>query len=197
MRPKAQKENERSGPFTRSPHPGSNTALQSREFRLPRRFSCAHPELIVPAFSRHTPVVFALCLLFSSCDPHNGSIFRRLRFRKKVPWDIASPCHHPALAPVLPKDTDSPGPNPLPDPSPRVDLTTTLYGELHKLAVARMAAQGVPQTLQPTALVHEAWLRAGRDHGSKWANRTHFFATVAEAGHRTTSTRSRSSASIG
>ena len=42
----------------------------------------------------------------------------------------------------------------------RVDLTTTLYGELRKIASARMAGQYGPQTLQATALVHEAWLRS-------------------------------------
>jgi len=61
-----------------------------------------------------------------------------------------------------------------------VDLTTTLYGELRKLAAARLAAQQGPLTLQATALVHEAWLRLGGDEQREWANRAHFFASVAE-----------------
>ena len=65
----------------------------------------------------------------------------------------------------------------------RVDLTTTLYGELRKLAAARMAGQHGPQTLQATALVHEAWLRLGGDEQPQWANRAQFFAAVAEAMH--------------
>lgn len=75
--------------------------------------------------------------------------------------------------------TDSNRSNPDPDPS-RVDLTTTLYGELRKLAAARMAGENGPQTLQATALVHEAWLRLGGDKQPDWENRTHLFAAVAE-----------------
>jgi RNA polymerase sigma factor (TIGR02999 family) len=64
--------------------------------------------------------------------------------------------------------------------SGHVALTTTLYGELRKLAAARLATQEGPLTLQATALVHEAWLRLGGDHQNEWANRAHFFASVAE-----------------
>ena len=76
--------------------------------------------------------------------------------------------------------TDSDGSSNSPDLS-RVDLTTTLYGELRKLAAARMAGQYGPQTLQATALVHEAWLRLGGDEQPEWNDRTHLFAAVAEA----------------
>ncbi|MEX0322261.1 MAG: ECF-type sigma factor [Puniceicoccaceae bacterium] len=62
----------------------------------------------------------------------------------------------------------------------RVDLTTSLYQELRKLAAARMANQAGPQTLQATALVHEAWLRLGGENQPNWENRAHFFASVAE-----------------
>lgn len=79
-----------------------------------------------------------------------------------------------------------PGPNPepnqsepLPDRS-RVDLTTTLYGQLRHFAAARMAGEYGPQTLQATALVHEAWLRLGGDNQPEWNDRTHLFAAVAE-----------------
>jgi len=76
--------------------------------------------------------------------------------------------------------TDSHGPGRRGGES-RVDLTTTLYGKLRKLAAARMAGQYGPQTLQATALVHEAWLRLGGDEQPQWDNRAHFFGAVAEA----------------
>src|ERR1039458_1841412 len=60
------------------------------------------------------------------------------------------------------------------------ELLPLVYEELRKLAAARMANQPADHTLQPTALVHEAWLRlAGAD--AKFEGRTHFFATAAEA----------------
>jgi RNA polymerase sigma factor (TIGR02999 family) len=60
------------------------------------------------------------------------------------------------------------------------ELLPLVYEELRKLAAARMANQPAGHTLQPTALVHEAWLRlAGAD--AKFEGRTHFFATAAEA----------------
>ena len=62
----------------------------------------------------------------------------------------------------------------------RVDLTTTLYGELRRIASARMAGQFGPQTLQATALVHEAWLRLGGDDQPRWNDRNHMVAAVAE-----------------
>jgi len=76
--------------------------------------------------------------------------------------------------------TDSNGSDDPPDPS-RVDLTTTLYGELRRFATAYMAGQQGLQTLQATALVHEAWLRLGGDEQPEWTDRTHFHAAVAEA----------------
>lgn len=66
------------------------------------------------------------------------------------------------------------------EPEGRINLTTSLYQELRKLAAARMANQAGPQTLQATALVHEAWLRLGGENQPKWENRAHFFASVAE-----------------
>ena len=58
-----------------------------------------------------------------------------------------------------------------------------VYEELRRLAAARMADEPSGQTLQPTALVHEAWLRlAGENH--PWANRRQFFAAAAEAMRR-------------
>lgn len=64
------------------------------------------------------------------------------------------------------------------------ELTTTLYHELRHLAVGRMAAEPGLQTLDGTALVHEAWLRLGGDHQPDWANRAQFFSAAAEAMRR-------------
>jgi RNA polymerase sigma factor (TIGR02999 family) len=59
-----------------------------------------------------------------------------------------------------------------------------VYGELRKLAAAKMARESSAHTLQPTALVHEAWLRLGGDAQPAWKNRAHFFAAAAEAMRR-------------
>jgi len=63
-------------------------------------------------------------------------------------------------------------------------LLPLVYEELRKLAAQKMAREGPNQTLQATALVHEAWLRLGGDPQSQWRNRAHFFATAAEAMRR-------------
>ncbi|MEY2878388.1 MAG: hypothetical protein RLZZ15_768 [Verrucomicrobiota bacterium] len=59
-----------------------------------------------------------------------------------------------------------------------------VYDELRKLAAAKMARESASQTLQPTALVHEAWLRLGGEAQPQWKNRAHFFAAAAEAMRR-------------
>jgi RNA polymerase sigma factor (TIGR02999 family) len=59
-----------------------------------------------------------------------------------------------------------------------------VYEELRKLAAAKMARESTDQTLQPTALVHEAWLRLGGEAQPDWKNRAHFFAAAAEAMRR-------------
>jgi RNA polymerase sigma factor (TIGR02999 family) len=59
-----------------------------------------------------------------------------------------------------------------------------VYGELRKLAAARMAREAPGHTLQPTALVHEAWLRLGGDQQPRWENRAHFFGAASEAMRR-------------
>jgi RNA polymerase sigma factor (TIGR02999 family) len=64
------------------------------------------------------------------------------------------------------------------------DLLPLVYGELRKLAAARMADEPGYQTLQPTALVHEAWLRLSGSEPRRWENRAHFFAAAAEAMRR-------------
>ena len=60
-------------------------------------------------------------------------------------------------------------------------LLPLLYGELRKLARARMAKLAPGQTLQPTALVHEAYLRIIRTEDPGWDGRGHFFAAAAQA----------------
>ena len=65
------------------------------------------------------------------------------------------------------------------------DLLPLVYAELRKLAAARMAAESPVQTLQPTALVHEAYLRLVQPaDAAPWQNRGHFFAAAAEAMRR-------------
>lgn len=66
------------------------------------------------------------------------------------------------------------------------ELLPQVYGELRKLARARMAQEGPGHTLQATALVHEAYLRllGSAPRGRPWANRAHFFAAAAEAMRR-------------
>jgi RNA polymerase sigma factor (TIGR02999 family) len=65
------------------------------------------------------------------------------------------------------------------------DLLPLVYDELRKLAAVRLAAESPDQTLQPTALVHEAYLRlVGPADASRWENRGHFFAAAAEAMRR-------------
>lgn len=56
-----------------------------------------------------------------------------------------------------------------------------VYEELRGLARAKMAVLKPGQTLQPTALVHEAWLKLAHQPDAAWESRTHFFATAAQA----------------
>ena len=60
-----------------------------------------------------------------------------------------------------------------------------VYGELRKLAAAKMAREQPGHTLQPTALVHEAWLKLVDPHGqARFQNRAHFFSAASEAMRR-------------
>lgn len=62
------------------------------------------------------------------------------------------------------------------------DLFPLVYGELRRVASARMAGRVAGQTLEATALVHEAYVRlVGRADSPRWADRSHFFAAAAEA----------------
>jgi RNA polymerase sigma factor (TIGR02999 family) len=63
-------------------------------------------------------------------------------------------------------------------------LLPLIYEELRRLAAHKMAQENPGQTLQPTALVHEAWLRLTGDENRRWNDRTHFFAAAAEAMRR-------------
>lgn len=63
-------------------------------------------------------------------------------------------------------------------------LLPLVYEELRKLAAHKMTGESPGHTLQPTALVHEAWLRLGGENQPRWENRRHFFAAAAEAMRR-------------
>jgi len=68
--------------------------------------------------------------------------------------------------------------------APAEALLPLVYEELRKLAANRMSHEAAGHTLQPTALVHEAWLRLVRVEGQTYANRAQFFAAAAEAMRR-------------
>jgi RNA polymerase sigma factor (TIGR02999 family) len=71
------------------------------------------------------------------------------------------------------------------DPQAAGQLWPLVYEELRRLAALRMAREGPAQTLQPTALVHEAYLRlVGAEEAGGWDSRAHFFAAAAEAMRR-------------
>ena len=70
------------------------------------------------------------------------------------------------------------------DPRAADELLPFVYDELRKLAAMRMANEPPGQTLQPTALVHEAWLRLVGNGEQGWNSRGHFFAAAAEAMRR-------------
>ena len=64
------------------------------------------------------------------------------------------------------------------------ELLPLVYDELRRLATLKMAQEAPGQTLQPTALVHEAWLRLGGQENQAWNGRPHFFGAAAEAMRR-------------
>ena len=70
------------------------------------------------------------------------------------------------------------------DAQAAAQILPLVYGELRKLAAAKMAREPDGQTLQPTALVHEVWLRLGGDQQPQWQNRAQFFAAAAEGMRR-------------
>ncbi len=69
-------------------------------------------------------------------------------------------------------------------PKSTEELLPILYDELRRLAAQKLAREGPGQTLQATALVHEAWLRLEASPHRAWDNERHFFAAAAEAMRR-------------
>lgn len=61
------------------------------------------------------------------------------------------------------------------------ELLPQVYSELRQVAAAQLAREWAAQTLQPTALVHEAWLRLGGAKDADWQSRRHFFGAAAQA----------------
>jgi RNA polymerase sigma factor (TIGR02999 family) len=70
------------------------------------------------------------------------------------------------------------------DPHAAEQLLPLVYQELRQLAAQKLAQEKPGQTLQATALVHEAYLRLVGESGGAWDNRRHFFAAAAEAMRR-------------
>jgi len=70
------------------------------------------------------------------------------------------------------------------DPNAADELLPLVYEELRRLAAYKMSNEAPGQTLHPTALVHEAWLRLTGNQNVKWDGRAHFFRAAAEAMRR-------------
>lgn len=70
------------------------------------------------------------------------------------------------------------------DPIAAAELLPVVYEELRRLAARKMAQEAADHTLQPTALVHEAWMRLGGSDAPTFRNRAHFFGAAAEAMRR-------------
>ena len=77
-----------------------------------------------------------------------------------------------------------PGPAVREQPHEAAELLPLVYTELRHLAARQLAHEQPGQTLQATALVHEAWLRLNRDQGREWNDSRHFFYAAAEAMRR-------------
>ena len=82
------------------------------------------------------------------------------------------------------------------DPKAADQLLPLVYEELRKLAAAKMAQEKPGQTLQATALVHEAWLRLAGSDQQQWRGRSHFFGAAAEAMRRVLIDKARQKASL-
>ena len=81
------------------------------------------------------------------------------------------------------------------DPRAAEELLALVYDELRKLAAAKLANEAPGQTLQATALVHEAWLKLAGSNQPPWRGRAHFFGAAAEAMRRILIDKSRRKAS--
>lgn len=82
------------------------------------------------------------------------------------------------------------------DPKAAEELLPLVYDELRRLAAHKMAGEDPGQTLQPTALVHEAWLRLVGEEREHWAGRAQFFSAAAEAMRRILIERARGKARL-
>lgn len=82
------------------------------------------------------------------------------------------------------------------DPAAANELLPLVYDELRELAAVKMAREAGAQTLQATALVHEAWLRLGGGRDQSWNSRGHFFGAAAEAMRRILVERARKRARV-
>ena len=82
------------------------------------------------------------------------------------------------------------------DPNAADQLLPLVYDELRKLAASKMAQEKPGQTLQATALVHEAWLRLAGSDQQQWRGRSHFFGAAAEAMRRILIDKARHKASL-
>jgi len=82
------------------------------------------------------------------------------------------------------------------DPKAADQLLPLVYEELRRLAAAKMAQEKAGQTLQATALVHEAWLRLAGSDQQQWRGRSHFFGAAAEAMRRVLIDKARQKASL-
>jgi RNA polymerase sigma factor (TIGR02999 family) len=76
------------------------------------------------------------------------------------------------------------------------ELLSLVYDELRKMAAARMLRESAGHTLQPTALVHEAWLRLVESGSQNWENRAYFFGAASEAMRRILIERARRKACV-
>jgi RNA polymerase sigma factor (TIGR02999 family) len=81
-------------------------------------------------------------------------------------------------------------------PAAAEELLAQVYQQLRKLAACKLAHEAPGQTLQPTALVHEAWLQVQGDAGQHWDSQRHFFAAAAEAMRRILIDRARSKRAV-
>ena len=82
------------------------------------------------------------------------------------------------------------------DPKAADQLLPLVYEELRRLAASKMAQEKPGQTLQATALVHEAWLRLAGSNHQQWRGRSHFFGAAAEAMRRILIDKARQKSSL-
>jgi RNA polymerase sigma factor (TIGR02999 family) len=82
------------------------------------------------------------------------------------------------------------------NPKAAAQLLPLVYDELRRLAAVKMSHEKQGHTLQPTALVHEAWLRLAGSNQQQWRGRSHFFAAAAEAMRRILIDKARQKASM-